>query len=96
MERVVNSNTRKFHYPGCDSVNKMKESNKLYYIGTRDDLISQGYNPYKNCHPQSNKKSIVSSSLREYALLISFALWADELFHCMAHEKFLYHWKNST
>ena len=51
MERVVNSNTRKFHYPSCDSVNKMNESNKLYYTGTRDDLISQGYNPYKNCHP---------------------------------------------
>ena len=51
MERVVNSNTRKFHYPSCGSVNKMKESNKLYYIDTRDDLISQGYNPYKYCHP---------------------------------------------
>lgn len=48
---VVNINTRKFHYPRCSSVNKMKESNKLYYTGTRDDLISQGYDPCGNCHP---------------------------------------------
>lgn len=48
---VVNINTGKFHYPSCGSVNKMKESNKLYYTGTRDDLISQGYDPCGNCHP---------------------------------------------
>ena len=57
MERVVNSNTRKFHYPSCGSVNKMKERNKLYYIDTRDDLISQGYNPYKYCHPKATERA---------------------------------------
>ena len=62
MERVVISNTRKFHYPSCGIVGKMKESNKLYYTDTRDDLISQGYNLCGNCHPLSNRKSIVPSS----------------------------------
>ena len=48
---VVNTNTGKFHYPSCSSVKKMKESNKMFYTGTRDDLISQGYSPCGNCHP---------------------------------------------
>ena len=47
---IVNTNTGKFHYPYCGSVKKMKESNKMYYTGTRDDLISQGYDPCGNCH----------------------------------------------
>lgn len=48
---IVNTNTRKFHYPSCGSVKKMKESNKMYYTGTRDELISKGYDPCGNCHP---------------------------------------------
>lgn len=48
---VVNTNTGKFHYPSCPSVKKMKESNKMSYTGTRDDLVSQGYSPCGNCHP---------------------------------------------
>lgn len=48
---VANKNTKKFHYPSCSSVSDMKESNKLYYEGTRDELISQGYVPCKRCNP---------------------------------------------
>jgi methylphosphotriester-DNA--protein-cysteine methyltransferase len=48
---VVNTNTGEFHYPSCSSVKKMKESNKMFYTGTRDDLISKGYSPCGNCHP---------------------------------------------
>ena len=48
---VANKNTKKFHYPSCSSVGDMKESNKLYYEGTRDELISQGYEPCKRCNP---------------------------------------------
>lgn len=48
---VVNINTGKFHYPSCSSVKKMKESNKMFYTGMRDDLISQGFSPCGNCHP---------------------------------------------
>lgn len=38
-------------YPSCSSVKKMKASNKMFYTGTRDDLVSQGYSPCGNCHP---------------------------------------------
>lgn len=48
---VVNTNTGKFHYPSCASVKKMNESNKMFYTGTRDELVSQGYSPCGNCDP---------------------------------------------
>ena len=48
---VLNINTHKFHYPSCKSVSKMKDKNKAYYTGSRDDVISQGYVPCKNCNP---------------------------------------------
>ena len=48
---VVNTNTGKFHLPGCRSVAQMKASNRWDYTGSRDWLISQGYEPCKNCNP---------------------------------------------
>lgn len=48
---VANKNTRKFHYPDCSSVKQMKESNKLYFNGTREELIKKGYDPCKKCNP---------------------------------------------
>ncbi len=48
---ILNANTRKFHYPGCRSVKQMKESNKIYFTGTRDEAIAKGYKPCGNCHP---------------------------------------------
>ena len=48
---VLNTNTNKFHYPDCESVSDMKEKNKQYYHGTREDLINQGYKPCGNCKP---------------------------------------------
>lgn len=48
---IVNTNTGKFHYPSCSSVKRMKESNKMFFTGTRDELISQGYSPCGNCNP---------------------------------------------
>lgn len=48
---VCNLNTKKFHYEYCDSVNKMKESNKKITNESRDSLIAQGYVPCKNCNP---------------------------------------------
>ena len=48
---VVNKNSKKFHNPTCDSVKDMKEKNKMYYEGTRDELIQQGYDPCKRCNP---------------------------------------------
>lgn len=48
---IANTSTYKFHKPSCSSVKQMKESNKWYYTGSRDDLISQGYDPCGRCHP---------------------------------------------
>ena len=48
---VCNTNTKKFHYPDCKSVNQIKEENRLYTDQSRDDLIAQGYEPCGNCRP---------------------------------------------
>ena len=48
---ILNKNTKKFHYPSCSSVGRMKESNKEYFTGSRDDVIARGYDPCGNCHP---------------------------------------------
>ena len=48
---IVNTNTGKFHKPSCKSVKQMKESNKSERTATRDELISEGYEPCKNCNP---------------------------------------------
>lgn len=51
MGYVINKNTDKFHDPTCKSVDQMKESNKQFYNGTREELISRGLSPCKNCNP---------------------------------------------
>lgn len=48
---VLNTNSRKFHYPSCGSAKKIKDSNRQEYTGTRDELIDMGYNPCGNCDP---------------------------------------------
>ena len=50
-EYILNTNTKKFHYPSCSSVKQMKASNKKEYTDSRDDLIAQGYDPCKKCNP---------------------------------------------
>lgn len=48
---ILNTNTKKFHYTYCSSVKKMKDKNKGYHTGTRDEVIAMGYDPCGNCHP---------------------------------------------
>ena len=48
---ILNTNTMKFHVPYCKSVKQIKDKNRQEYIGTRDEVISQGYVPCKNCNP---------------------------------------------
>jgi len=48
---VLNLNTKKFHYPNCNSVGRMSEKNKGYHTGTRDEVISMGYDSCGNCNP---------------------------------------------
>lgn len=48
---ILNTNTKKFHYPYCSSVKQMADKNKKEYNGSRDDVISMGYDPCKKCNP---------------------------------------------
>lgn len=48
---MLNTNTKKFHYPDCRSVKKMKNKNRKDYTGTRDEIIEMGFVPCKNCNP---------------------------------------------
>lgn len=48
---VLNTNSHKFHEPDCSSVGQMKDSNKKYFTGTREEVIEMGYDPCGNCKP---------------------------------------------
>lgn len=48
---ILNTNTKKFHYPNCASVGDMKEKNKSEFYGSRDEAIAAGYDPCGRCHP---------------------------------------------
>lgn len=48
---ILNTNTRKFHYPDCPSVRQMKDKNKSEFIGTHDEVVAMGYTPCKRCNP---------------------------------------------
>ena len=49
VDYILNTNTHKFHYPDCSSVKSMNEINKEYFSGSRDEIISRGYEPCKQC-----------------------------------------------
>ena len=51
QEYVLNTNTMKFHYPSCGSVEKMKDKNKQVVEATRDEIRSWGYDPCGICRP---------------------------------------------
>lgn len=48
---ILNTNSKKFHKLGCGSIAQMKDSNKKEFSGSRDELLSQGYDPCKRCNP---------------------------------------------
>ncbi len=48
---ILNTNTHKFHKPGCYSVEKIKPENYAEFTGTREEAIAYGYDPCKNCNP---------------------------------------------
>ncbi|MBU5474244.1 DNA/RNA non-specific endonuclease [Roseburia sp. MSJ-14] len=48
---ILNTNTKKFHYPDCSSVNDMKEKNKEAFTGSREEVIEMGYSPCGRCKP---------------------------------------------
>lgn len=48
---VLNTNTEKFHYPDCPSVENISAKNRRDFTGTREELVSQGYEPCGRCKP---------------------------------------------
>lgn len=48
---VLNANTMKFHYDCCPSARTISARNRRDYHGTRDSVISMGYEPCNNCRP---------------------------------------------
>lgn len=48
---IGNRNSMKFHKPTCGSVDRMNESNKVYFYCSRDDVVADGYDPCGNCDP---------------------------------------------
>lgn len=48
---VLNTNTHKFHKPSCASVSDISEENRVYYTGTRESLLEDGYTPCGRCNP---------------------------------------------
>ena len=48
---ILNTNTKKFHYPNCSSVDQMSEKNRQEVTSSRDEIIEQGYSPCGRCKP---------------------------------------------
>ena len=48
---VLNTHTKKYHYPDCSSVSRMKDENKETVISTPDQLNQRGYSRCGICQP---------------------------------------------
>lgn len=48
---VLNTSSRKFHYPECRAVSTMNDSHYQESTASRDELISSGYSPCGICNP---------------------------------------------
>ena len=49
---ILNTNTMKFHEPGCTSVGKIKPENYLEFKGTYQQCKDKGYDPCGVCKPR--------------------------------------------
>ena len=48
---VLNTNSKKFHYPTCSSAKQISEKNYAESNKSRDELIADGYDPCGRCCP---------------------------------------------
>ena len=48
---ILNTGTKKFHKVTCGSADSISEANKDEFVGNREDLITQGYEPCGSCKP---------------------------------------------
>jgi len=48
---ILNKKSLKIHLPSCDGVQSMSEKNKVYFSGTKEEALAQGYSPCGSCKP---------------------------------------------
>ena len=48
---VLNTKSMKYHLPDCGSVNKISDTNKEVFEGSKDKLNEMGYSPCGSCKP---------------------------------------------
>ena len=48
---VLNTSSKKFHKPDCSGASSMKAENRKDFTGSREELISEGYEPCGKCKP---------------------------------------------
>lgn len=48
---VLNTNSKKFHYPHCPSVDQMSAKNRKDVTLTRDEIVAMGYDSCGRCNP---------------------------------------------
>ena len=49
---ILNTNSKKIHYPDCPSVGKMSDKNKAEYTGSVSDKLAEGYTTCGTCNPK--------------------------------------------
>lgn len=50
-EYILNTNSKKIHYPDCSSVFDISKNNKKTYTGAIEELLNEGYKPCGVCKP---------------------------------------------
>ena len=48
---VLNTSSKKFHLPDCSGLSQTKKENQQAYEGSREMLLTQGYEACKSCNP---------------------------------------------
>lgn len=48
---ILNTNNKKFHTEDCSNAYRISDNNREIYSGSRDKLVSQGYDPAGCCNP---------------------------------------------
>jgi len=48
---IGNINSKKFHRIDCEVLKDTKEKNKIYFTISKEEIISEGYEPCKQCNP---------------------------------------------
>lgn len=51
LDYVLNTKSEKFHYPSCKSIEDINQDNMKKFSGTRQELITRGYEPCGRCKP---------------------------------------------